>query len=141
MEAIDMADKEKTLQVEKEEVAPEAGSERIRDRRAFIPRADIYETDNQIVVAVDVPGAKEDSIDITLEKGILTIRADVEPEEPAGYTLSFAEYEVGDYQRSFKLTDEVDQEKIEATYKEGVLHLYLPKSDRAKTRVIAISKG
>lgn len=136
-----MAENEKTLQVEKEEVALEGGTERTRNRRAFIPRADIYETDNHIVVVVDVPGAKEEGIDITLEKGILTIRADVEPEDPAGYTLSFAEYEVGDYQRSFKLTDEVDQDKIEATYKEGVLHLYLPKSDRARTRKIAITKG
>jgi len=110
-------------------------------RRPFIPRADIYETDNHSVVVVDIPGAEEDGIDITLEKDILTIRADVEPEEPAGYTLSFVEYEVGDYQRSFKLTDEVDQEEIQATYKEGVLRLYLPKSDRARTRKIAIKKG
>jgi HSP20 family molecular chaperone IbpA len=133
-----MADAEKSLQVEKEEIAPEEGAEWAQDRRMFIPRADIYETKDQIVVVVDMPGAREDQIDITLEKNVLTLHADVEQDNLEGYSLLLTEYEVGDYQRSFKLPDEVNQERIEATYAEGVLRLFLPKAEAAKAKKIMI---
>lgn len=136
-----MTDQEKTLQVEKEEAAIEEGAEWARDRNIFVPRADIYETDDHIVVVVDLPGVKEDQIDVTIEKDVLTIKAYVDMEEPEGYSLSFAEYEIGDYQRSFKLTDEIDRDKIEASYKEGVLRLYMAKAEQMKTKKIAIKKG
>lgn len=133
-----MADGEKALQVEKEEAALEEGTEWAQDRRVFIPRADIYETNDQIVLAVDLPGAREEQIDITLEKNVLTLHAYVNPEELEGYSLILTEYEVGDYQRSFKLPDEVNQDKIEATYSEGVLRLFLPKAEAAKAKKITI---
>jgi len=136
-----MTDQEKALQVEKEEAALQEGAEWARDRHIFIPRADIYETDDRIVVVVDLPGAIEDQIDVSVEKDLLTIKAFVDMEEPEGYSLSLAEYEVGDYQRSFKLTDEIDRDKIEATYKEGVLHLYMAKAEQMKAKKIAIKKA
>jgi HSP20 family protein len=138
MEVCEMADADKALQVDKEEVALEEGTEWAQDRRIFIPRADIYETADHIVVAVDIPGCQEDQIDITLEKNVLTLRASVEANGLVGYSLILAEYEVGDYQRSFKLSNEVNQEKIEATYKEGVLRLFLAKAEAAKAKKIMI---
>ena len=69
-----MAD-EKALETEKEEMTPYEDTERTSARRAYIPRADIYETDTEIVVAANVSGANENSVDITLEKNVLTIRA------------------------------------------------------------------
>jgi HSP20 family protein len=134
-----MADK--TMEVEKQEVTTTEDSERTRDSRCFIPRADIYEVDDQIVIVADVPGAKEDAVEVTLEKNVLTINAFVEPVMPEGFALSYAEYERGDYQRSFKLSSEIDQDKINATIKDGVLRLYLPKAGAARSRKIAVKAG
>lgn len=117
---------EKNLQVqEKEEVQSE--TERTRDMPAFVPNADIYETEDQIVLLVDMPGVDENSIDINLERNVLTISGCVEPVVPEGYSLSYAEYRIGDYQRSFVLSNQINQEQIDATIRDGVLRLYLPK--------------
>jgi len=94
-------------EAEKREVA-EADAERTRDRLAFVPRADIYETDDAIFVVADVPGVDESSLDITLENNVLTINGYVESVPPEGYSLSYAEYREGDYVRSFRLSDEID---------------------------------
>ncbi len=135
-----MADS-KTLPVEKQELTTTEDSERTRECQCFVPRSDIYEVDDQIVIVADVPGADKDSIDVTLEKNVLTIDAYVNSAPPKGYSLSFAEYEVGDYQRSFRLSDEIDREKIQASVKDGVLHLYLPKSTVSRTRKISVKSG
>ena len=138
-----MTEETRDLQVqdtEKREVA-ETDTERTRDRLAFVPRADIYETDDEIVVVADVPGVDEKSVDITLENNVLTIDGNVELEPPEGYSLNFAEYRVGDYQRAFSLSDQIDREGIEATVKDGVLRLHLPKVTEAKTKKIAIQAG
>lgn len=137
-----MAD-ERALQVEdteKQEI-DEAGAERTRDRVAFVPRADIYEDGDAITVLADMPGVDESSLDITLEKGVLTIQGYVEPEVPEGKGLAFQEYRVGDYERAFTLSDRIDQDGIEAVVKDGVLKLHLPKVKEAKTRKIAIKGG
>ena len=125
---------------QKQEVV-EAEAERTRDRKAFVPRTDIYENGDAITIVTDMPGVDENSLDITLEKGVLTINGYVEPELPEGYTLTYAEYEIGDYQRSFKLSNEIDQEGIQATLKDGVLRLVLPKVGPAKARKIEIKAG
>ena len=130
---------EKELQVqdtEKKEIETEA--ERTRDRKAFVPRTDIYEDGENIVIVVDVPGVAEDALELTLEKGVLTIDGYVEANTPEGYTLAYAEYETGDYHRSFKLSNQIDLDGIEATVKDGVLRLVLPKIGPAKTKKIAV---
>lgn len=134
---------DRTLQIEdteKREVA-ETGAERTRDQLAFVPRADIYETEEGITVVADMPGVDETSLDITLEKNVLSINGYVDPVLPEGYSLTYAEYRVGDYQRAFTLSDQIDQDGIEAVVKDGVLRLYLPKITEAKRRKIAIRPG
>jgi len=126
------------LEAEKQELTAAEDTERTRDCRCFTPRSDIYEMDDQLVVVVDVPGATEDTIDLTLEKNVLTINAYVEPVEMEGYALAWAEYEVGDYQRSFRLSDEIDREKIQATVKDGVLRLFMPKATASLSRKISV---
>lgn len=126
--------------VEKQEVE-ETGAERIRDRKAFVPRVDIYETDDEIVLVADVPGVDQESLEITLEKSMLTVNGYVKPEAPEGYDIAYAEYDIGDFERSFRLSNQIDQEKIEATVKDGVLRLVLPKIGPAKTRKIAVKAG
>jgi len=138
-----MAEETRDLEVqelEKQEVA-ESGTERTRDRPAFVPRADIYETDEAIVVVADMPGVDETTVDITLEKDVLTINGYVEPVSPEGYSLAYAEYRVGDFQRAFTLSDQVDRDGIEASLKDGVLRLRLPKVTEAKTRKITVKAG
>jgi len=136
-----MADETKNLEIKKEEVTTAEGTERTRERRAFVPRATIYETDEEVVVVADLPGVDEKSVDLMLEKNELTINGTVEWEAPEGYTLAYAEYEVGDYQRKFIVSNEIDRDNIEAVVKDGVLQLKLPKAMVAKTRKVAVRAG
>jgi len=132
---------EQALQVqdtEKQEV-DESGAERIRERPAFVPRADVYETGDTMVVVADMAGVDENSVDITLEDNVLTINGYVEPMAPEGYGLAYAEYRVGDYVRAFTVSDQIDRNGIEATVRDGVLRLYLPKAEEAKLHKIPVS--
>jgi len=133
-----MAKKDQAMEIQKQEENPANEMERTRSRRSFVPRADIYETENEIIVLTDIPGANEETVDITLEKNILSITAYVDAAIPSGFDIAYAEYEEGDYQRSFRLSDEIDRDKIEAVVNEGVLRLRLPKSQGAKTKKIAV---
>ena len=107
----------------------------------YVPRVDIYESADEMVVVADMPGVDESLVDITLEKNVLTINGQVEPEQPENYRLAYAEFEVGDYRRSFTLSNRIDQENIKAVVKNGVLRLWLPKAAVAKSRKIAVSAG
>jgi len=136
-----MAEETKTLQTQEKEEIQTNGVERTRARRAYVPRADIYETETDIVLVADMPGVDENSVDVTLEKNVLTITGTVEEMAPENYGLAYAEYGSGDYQRSFTLSNEIDREKIEAMVKNGVLKLRLPKSHAARSRKIAVKGG
>jgi HSP20 family molecular chaperone IbpA len=131
-----MSDGTKEVQ-EKERVQVE----RTRSTNVYTPDVDILEKDDSIIVLADIPGVRESNVDITLEKDVLSIYAKVEPEVPEKHQLLRAEYGVGDYQRSFTLSNEIDREKIEATVKNGVLRLVLPKAKPAQTRKIAVQAG
>jgi HSP20 family molecular chaperone IbpA len=120
---------------EKQEIVEQNQSERTRDSRLYVPRVDIYETDAAIHLVADIPGADENSIDITLEKNILTIDAEVHAERPEDYSLMYAEYGIGSFQRKFTLSNEIDQEKIVAQVKDGVLKLLLPKSEKTTQKI------
>ena len=133
-----MAKKDQAMEVQKQEEAPAEEMERTRSRRSFVPRADIYETENDILILTDVPGANENTVDLTLEKNVLSITAYVEPAIPSGFEDAYAEYEEGDYQRNFRISDEIDRDKIEAVVTDGVLRLRLPKSLEAKTKKITV---
>ena len=136
-----MAKNDQTMEIQQQEESPSEDMERTRSRRAFVPRADIYETDNEIIVLADVPGANEQNVDITLEKNVLTIIAYIDPIRSGEYDIAYAEYEEGDYQRSFRLSDEIDRDKIEASVSDGVLRLRLPKAQEAATRKITVKSS
>lgn len=139
-----MATKNKELQtdvVDKEEVEVVEGAERTRPVKAYVPRADIYETDDSLVIVADMPGVDEHSVDITLEKNVLNLKGYLDFETPENYSLAYAEYEVGDYERSFTLSDEIDRDKIEATISDGVLRVFLAKAGPAKTKKISVKSA
>lgn len=125
----------------KHELEEQACVENTRPRKVFIPRTDIYETKDNIVVLADMPGVDENSVDIMLEKNTLTIKGLVNPSTSEGYSLTHAEYSLGDYQRSFTLSNLVDREGILATVKNGTLKLVLPKHQQAKSLKIEVKAG
>lgn len=130
------------LQTTKEEVELVEGPERTREARVYLPKVDILTHDNAFTILADMPGVGENDIDITLDKDVLTIRGFVTNlDGPDGYQLALQEYGVGDYERSFTLSDEVDRSAIEASLSHGVLRVTLPKAPEAQTKKIAVKAG
>ena len=127
-----------TQALEKQETSSLPSTERAHTRRVFSPRADVYETAEEIVVVAELPGVSEESLDITLEHRELTIRGATPPTAPSGYRLIYSEYGEGDYERRFVLADSIDRSGISATLKNGVLHLRLPKVKEALARKIPV---
>ncbi len=123
--------------------APEAveTAERTRARRTFVPAVDIFETKEAIVLTADMPGVDEKSVDITLDKNMLTLTGNVGAPEFDGYKPAYVEYETGDYQRSFTLSNEIDTDRIEANVKNGVLRLTLPKAESTRSKKIDVKVG
>ncbi len=110
-----------------------------RSGRIYAPAVDIVENQSRIIVLADMPGVDEHSVDISLEKNMLTICGRVDQNVPDGYQPAILEHDRGDYRRTFTIGEEIDRDGIEASVKNGVLRLILPKSVQAKTRKIAVS--
>ena len=102
---------------------------------------DIYSEEDSVILLVAMPGVDENEIDISLDKKVLTINGYVAPDEPDGYDLTYSEYNVGDFQRSFTLPDEIDTDNIEATVDKGVLKITLSKAPEAQARKITVKAG
>lgn len=125
----------KTMQTKKN-TPPEVAEE--RRRRIYTPPADVFETDGTIEVAADMPGVDEASVEITLERNVLTLDGHTSVSVPKEMACTYSEYEAGDYHRAFTLSDEIDRDHIKATVKNGVLRLSLPKAGPAKARRIEV---
>jgi len=119
----------------KQETQMQRGVEPTKQGRLFVPPTDIRETNDSIVLTADMPGVKVEGVNITLENDVLTVRGTVADEHRSEAGADYAEYEVGDYQRSFALSDEIDREKIDARMNNGVLTLTLPKTQPSKKRI------
>ncbi len=114
------------------------------DGGAFQPRVDVKETDNDITVSAELPGMDDNDIDVSLIHDELTISGEKKGEvEEKGKHYSRTERSYGSFQRVLRLPCEVEQDKIEATFKNGVLTINLPKSPDAikRTKKIAIKSG
>jgi HSP20 family molecular chaperone IbpA len=104
----------------------------------FTPLIDIHEGPDGLILEADLPGASEHGLRIQLEDNVLSLHAHVDAPAPEGARPLHEEYRVGDFCRSFILSDEVERSRITAELKNGVLRLTLPKAERAKTRRIEI---
>lgn len=107
----------------------------------FTPDVDIFETEKVITLLADLPGVTADRLTIDLRDNILTITGDQPPEGGAGEEPLVTEYETGRFYRQFTLSEVIDQSKIDAQLKDGVLRLTLPKVEKATPRKIAIKAG
>ena len=109
-----------------------------RTAMAFTPAVDIFEDNETTVITADMPGVAPGDVDVTLERQVLTLHGKVKPYAPEGYRALSSEYRVGDYIRVFTLSDEIDQAKINAEFKNGVLRLELPRSPETQPRKISV---
>jgi len=107
-------------------------------RLSLTPLIDIHEVAEGLILEADLPGTTEHDVQVQLEENVLTLHARVPSPVPEGARPLHEEYRVGDFSRSFILSDEVERSQIGAELKNGVLRLTLPKAERAKTRRIEI---
>jgi len=125
----------KTDKVEKREPG---NVELAQDRPTFVPFTDIYEREDAVLVRCDMPGVEEKDLDITLDNHVLTISGTQRPHTREGFESIWAEYETGVFNRSFRISQDIDRDGIKARIKHGVLDIELPKSKQAQPKKINV---
>jgi HSP20 family protein len=107
--------------------------------RVFVPTADIYETQDALRVILEMPGVEKGNVEVHVEDGVLNVEGRLDLTKYQGLQPLYTEYNIGHYSRSFRLSNKINQDKIGAELKEGVLSLTLPKVEEAKPRTIQVS--
>jgi HSP20 family protein len=130
---------DKDLQA-KEKVELQTVAESTRDVPSYIPAVDIYESPEALTLVADMPGVGPEGVAIDVHDNQLTLRGTVSTEREKERVL-LQEYGVGDYSREFTLGRMIDQSKIEASMKHGVLTLTLPKAEAIRPRKITVTTG
>ncbi len=105
---------------------------------AFVPATDIFDSEDEVILSAEIPGADPESVGITLDRQILRITARTRIAAPSGYSLVHAEYRTGDFERSFSVASHIDGNAISAAVSNGVLTVKLPKIKPAPARKIAV---
>lgn len=125
--------KETTVPQKTEGQLPETREE----TRTLTPPVDIFEVPEGLAVVVDLPGVEKEGVDVRVENDVLTIEGKA-GNAGAGTPL-YSEFALANYFRQFQLSEQVDQEKIDAELKNGVLTIRLPKAEAAKPKKIAVT--
>jgi HSP20 family molecular chaperone IbpA len=126
------------LQVQKKQEVEKA-QESTTPTRAFIPSADIYESEDALTLVLEMPGVSRDGIDVTIEDGVLTVEGRIDFSKYEGLQPVYSEYNVGPYRRSFRISSQIDQGRIAARLQDGIITLDLPKAEATKPRRIEVS--
>jgi HSP20 family protein len=126
----------KDMQAKKKTEA-QTPAEQTRAGLIFTPAVDIFETDQAISLLADMPGVLPENLSIDLKDNVLTLIGDVQSPDKNEVDL-YKEYQTGKYYRQFTLSEMIDQSKIEANLKEGVLNLILPKVAKPAARKIEV---
>lgn len=122
---------------EKNEERKIQAREETRSNERFIkPAVNIIETETGLTLAADIPGASKDTLDINVEKGILTISAPISGGMPGNQ--GYSEFELASYYRQFSIPESLNHEKTTADLANGILTLQIPKAEAAKPRKIEI---
>ena len=124
---------------EKQELSTD--TEQTRPGPVFTPDVDIFESETDITLLADMPGVTTDHMTIDLRDDVLTLTGEAETDGEASEEPILLEYGVGKYYRQFTLSEVIDQAKITAELKDGVLRLVLPKVEKATPRKITVSAG
>jgi len=107
--------------------------------RVFVPVTDIFETPEALTVVLEMPGVDRDSIQANVENEVVTIEGRIDFKKYEGMQPVYTEYNVGHFARSFEISNKIDQSKISAAMKDGVVTIVLPKAEQAKVRKIQVS--
>jgi HSP20 family protein len=107
--------------------------------RMYAPTADIFESQDALNVILEMPGVEKDNVQIRVDDGVLYVEGRLDLTKYQGLQPLYTEYNVGHFARSFRLSNMIDQEKIGAELKDGVLSLTLPKVEKAKPRIIKVA--
>ncbi len=134
--------KNETREVKKTESKKSVKTSHTEERtvpgKYYIPKTDIVETVNSLIVTMDVPGVKKENVNIRLEKNTLEINAKIDTSPYEKLTPVYAEYNVGHFTRAFTVSNIIDTAKIDANLADGTLTLTLPKAPEAQPRRIEI---
>jgi HSP20 family molecular chaperone IbpA len=133
-----MADTESKALQAKEKAEVTTPAEETRPGLVFTPAVDIFETEKEIALLADMPGVKAKDLNIDLHENVLTLDGEVNAPEGADEVDVIREYRTGKYRRQFTLSQVIDQSKIDAEMKDGVLRLRLPKVEAATPRKITV---
>ena len=112
-----------------------------RSVMSLLPPVDVTEDENGITVVADVPGASRESLSLRIDGDTLSLEAPIGLELPDGMEPVYAEVRAAQYRRSFTLSGELDRDRIQASLKDGVLRLHLPKREEARPRRIEVRTG
>jgi HSP20 family protein len=129
---------DKTQGLQTREARDVATTEATRPGVLLMPPVDIFEDADALTVLADMPGVTPGRLTIDLHEGVLTITGHTATPESGTEVPVLQEYQAGTFQRSFTLSETIDQDGIQATLNNGVLRLRLPKAERAKPRQITI---
>jgi HSP20 family molecular chaperone IbpA len=128
---------EKTVPAKAQERTTSAPREETRSQERYVtPPVDIYENGDGLVVKADLPGVAKENLDVRVENGLLTIQT--RPARANSGAPIYREYELANFFRQFELSDKVDQQKISADLKHGVLTLKLPRAEEVKPKQIDV---
>ena len=136
-----MASSEAKALEAKEKMEVRSSAEQTTPGPVFTPSVDIFETEHELTLLADMPGVNAEGVNIDLRENILTLSGDVKMPEGEKEIELIREYRTGQYLREFTLSENIDQSKIEAEIKDGVLQLILPKAEAAKPRKISVKTG
>jgi len=136
-----MADTESKALQAKDKAEVTTPAEQTRPGLVFTPAVDIFETEKEITLLADMPGVKAKDLTIDLHDNVLSLDGDVESPEGADEVTVLREYRTGKYYRQFTLSQVIDQSKIDAELKDGVLRLRLPKVEAATPRKITVKSS
>jgi HSP20 family protein len=115
-----------------------AKEEKTVPARYYVPNTDIYETQDALVVVMEVPGVQKKNLDVAIENDVLRVEGRIDFSNYEGLDPLYTEYNVGHFARSFSLSRQIDQQQISAQLNDGVLTLTLKKSAEAMPRQIKV---
>lgn len=130
-----------TQTLEKSAPADVVRTERTRGGRCYQPNVDILESPAELTLYADMPGVRRGDVDVNFENGTLTLCGKVEPRQKQDTNFLLREYGIGDFHRTFQVSEAIDAQRITAEFVDGVLIVHLPKVEAVRPRKIAVKSN
>jgi len=138
VESNSMGSPNSDLQVREKRALEHEGT---RPGAVFRPDVDILERKDAYLVRADLPGVDEKHVEVRLERGVLTLDAELASAPEPGWSALHTEYRLGGYHREFRISEDIDANGVSASMRNGVLELLLPKAAESQPRTIAVQSG